>query len=34
LGLAQGHLAEPRLRWEFRSSTGSVLRKGSVAWGN
>ena len=30
----RGTLAESRLRWEFRSSTGSVLRKGSVACGN
>jgi hypothetical protein len=27
-------LGESRLTWEFRSSTGSVLRKGSVACGN
>jgi acid phosphatase type 7 len=29
----RGTLADPRLRWDFRSSTGSVLNNGSVACG-
>ena len=29
-----GTAAEPKLTWQFRSSTGSVLRNGSVACGN